>query len=148
MLAHLALDLCQLADAQQLLELLHSPLLLEGRLCALDQSVQELVSVFLNGRVNGLSLQVFEREAEVPRHHVLLFAVVQMVVQFLQLVHEVVDHHSAPHLHPLYFFWGWFAEHHVSEVVDHEELLEYGVDVADCAQVLNPHETLPDQTLL
>ena len=76
MLAHLAFDLCQLTDAQQLLELLHSLLLLEGRLCALDQSVQELVSVFLNGRVNGLSLEVFEGEAEVCRHQILLFAVV------------------------------------------------------------------------
>jgi hypothetical protein len=66
----------------------------------------------------------------------------------LQLVHEVVDHNSAAHLDRLRFFGHCLAEHHVSELLYHEKLLQDRVDVAGRTQVLNAHEALPDQALL
>jgi hypothetical protein len=89
--------------------------------------------VFLDGGVDGLSLKVLIRETEIPWHHILLFAVLQLVVQFLQLEHEIIDHWPAIDLHWLQIVGDRLAEDHMPELLDHEELLQDGVYVADSA---------------
>lgn len=89
--------------------------------------------IFLDGGVDGLSLKILIGIAEIPRDHILLLAVLQLVVQFLELEHEIIDHWSAIDFDWLLIVGDRLAEDHVSELLDHEELLEDGVYVADSA---------------
>ncbi len=104
--------------------------------------------IFLDGSVDGLPLKVFIGVAKVSRYYVLLFAVLKLVVQFLQLEHEIINYRTAIDLHRLDLMRNRFAKDHVLELVYHEELLQDGVYVADGAQILDANVFLADETLL
>lgn len=106
------------------------------------------MGVLLDGGVDGFSLKVLEGEAKVLRDEVLLLAVLQVVVEPLQLVHKIINDNPACHFHLLAIAGHIPAQDQVLELVNHEELLEDGVDVADGSQVLEAHVELADLALL
>lgn len=82
-LADLTFDFSQFLYSQNLFKLFELVVLLEGLLSTLNEAIEELMSVLLDGCVDRLALEVLERIAELLRNNVFFLTVLQQMVQLL-----------------------------------------------------------------
>jgi hypothetical protein len=114
----------------------------EGSLESIEQEIQELLGIFLLGRVGRATVELFEGKAELPRVVVLSFGELEVGHELLQLVqHVVVDGVSFVLLNIV----GLIvidAKEIVPESSNIKELLKHRVHVANATQVSKTNKLL------
>lgn len=104
--------------------------------------------ILLYGSIDRLSLKVLKGVTKILRHEVLLLTILQVMVKSLQLIHKIINHYPSCYFYLLAICGHVSAQDHMLELVDHEELLKDGVNVANRSEVFEAHVHLADLALL
>ncbi len=89
--------------------------------------------ILLNTGIYRLTIKIFIGVAEFLWYVVFFLTAVQILVHFLQLIHQVIYNYLTIHLHLLTIIGQATIQHQVSEFLYHEELLNNWVDIAYCS---------------